>query len=48
MYPGLGIALAVTGIAHIAVLGPPMFPVDDPYITLHTTEVVRTGHDTNE
>lgn len=44
MLAALAAALAVT---HVVVLGSPIFPVDDAYITAHNAEVLISGRDPN-
>lgn len=44
---GVLLVLVLLASVHGAVFCPPIFPLDDAYITLHNAHVLRAGHDPN-
>ncbi len=47
LYAAVTLLVLLAGLLHHALLGPPVFPVDDAYITLHNAQVLHWGHDPN-
>ncbi len=47
LYAAVTLLVLLAGLLHRALLGPPVFPVDDAYITLHNAQVLHWGHDPN-
>ncbi len=47
LYAAVTLLVLLAGLLHRVLLGPPVFPVDDAYITLHNAQVLHWGHDPN-
>ena len=47
LYAAVTLLVLLACLLHRARLGPPVFPVDDAYITLHNAQVLHWGHDPN-
>ena len=47
LYAAVILLVLLAALLHRALLGPPVFPVDDAYITLHNAQVLHWGHDPN-
>ena len=47
LYASVTLLVLLAGLLHRVLFGPPVFPVDDAYITLHNAQVLHWGHDPN-
>lgn len=47
LYAAVTLLVLLACLLHRACLGPPVFPMDDAYITLHNAQVLHWGHDPN-
>lgn len=45
LYAAVALLVLLAALLHRALLGSPVFPMDDAYITLHNAQVLRWGHD---
>ena len=47
LYAAVTLLVLLAALLHRVLLGPPVFPMDDAYITLHNAQVLHWGHDPN-
>ena len=47
LYAAVTLLVLLAALLHRILLGPPVFPMDDAYITLHNAQVLHWGHDPN-
>ena len=47
LYAAVTALVLLAALLHRLLLGSPVFPVDDAYITLHNAQVLHSGHDPN-
>ena len=47
LYAAVTFLVLLAALLHRILLGSPVFPVDDAYITLHNAQVLHWGHDPN-
>ena len=47
LYAAITLLVLLAALLHRALVGSPVFPMDDAYITLHNAQVLHWGHDPN-
>lgn len=47
LYAAVTLLILLASLLHRTLVGPPVFPMDDAYITLHNAQVLHWGHDPN-